>query len=344
MGSNTLRGKTGKLFLNTAGWAVSVFFLWLTLRGTNFSLIVKNFSHISVLFVIFGIFFNFLFYLVRALYQNNNLFYVKGGFINFPVSAASIGIAQFYNTIFPARMGEALRAFFLSKKENMPVLPVLSYIFIEKVVDFLFIAGLLTVAALFSARSAEVGRIILLALAMGAVVCAGIYVFIKHNKAVMGLVLPLTPGRLAALTIKFNSQIISGVKFLKTAHQAVRGFALLAAGWGCMTGVFFFFSYSYVKFFGLPLWSCVIFMIFSALSLAIPSAPSGVGVMHFCFILAVKLLSGNSPDISADAMAAFAVVLHFLVVIGDIVTSLSIIALYKLGTRSRPGLKDADGA
>ena len=60
----------------------------------------------------------------------------------------------------------------------------------------------------------------------------------------------------------------------------------------------------------LPLYSCLVFMVFSALSLSIPSAPAGIGVVHYGLYLAVSLLGGEIVDTQTDIVAAFVISIH----------------------------------
>ena len=80
----------------------------------------------------------------------------------------------------------------------------------------------------------------------------------------------------------------------------------------------------------LPLYSCLVFTVFSALSLSIPSAPAGIGVMHYGLFLAVKMLGGEIVLSQIDIVAAFIISTHFFGMVNDILVGGSIMILYKI--------------
>ncbi len=71
-------------------------------------------------------------------------------------------------------------------------------------------------------------------------------------------------------------------------------------------------------------------MVFSALSLSVPSAPAGIGVMHYGFFLAVKLLSNGNLTEQINLVAAFVIVMHFYIMLMDVLVGGGIIAYDKL--------------
>ena len=81
-----------------------------------------------------------------------------------------------------------------------------------------------------------------------------------------------------------------------------------------------------------PLYAPVVLMVFSGLSLAIPSAPSAVGTMHFAFLIAIGLMTGGEYDV--DLAAGFIVVLHFFLTLFDFVVGAVLLGAYKLGVYS----------
>jgi hypothetical protein len=71
-------------------------------------------------------------------------------------------------------------------------------------------------------------------------------------------------------------------------------------------------------------------MVFSALSLSIPSAPAGIGVVHYGLYLAVTLLGGEIVDTQTDIVAAFVISTHFFVILLDVLVGGSIMIFYKI--------------
>ena len=318
-----------KKHIGKIGYLVSIIFLILTFKDTNFSLIVGNFKYVNFYYISGALICNFCFFLIRGLYQINNLYYIKSN-IRFSVSITSIGIAQFYNVIFPARLGEVIRTFFLSKKENIPKTSILSYIFIEKIIDFSLILFLLFVIVMFGFDNVESNNILTYSSILLIIIITGIFIFIRLNRIILKSLIKICPKRIHKLLKKLNSSVLEGLSFYKSVGQIIKGIILLLASWMMIVAVFWFISQPYIKVLELPFYSCLFFMVFSALSLSIPSAPAGIGVMHYGLFLAVKLLSNNAVESQINIVAAFIIMMHFISMSLDILVGGCIIIYHKI--------------
>ena len=125
-----------------AGYLISLLFLYLTFKDIDFEKALSYLYVTNYYYLIAAVGFNICFFITRSFYQINNLYFVSNK-LKFIESLTSIGIAQFYNVIFPARMGELIRTYFLSKLNGIKKATVLSYILVEKVIDVLLIFTLL---------------------------------------------------------------------------------------------------------------------------------------------------------------------------------------------------------
>lgn len=317
--------KTNK-YLKFAGYVISLFFLYFTFKDTNFPVILDNLKNVNLPYLLFALGLNFLFFALRGLYQINNLHFLKPG-IPFLISFHSIGIAQMYNVMFPARLGEFLRAFFLSQKQGLKTTSVLSYIFIEKIMDLLVILSLLLLFAKFKFEDMEIantiaffgGGIFLIVLLM--------VFYFRFNQKFLSICEKLIPRNLYDLVHKTNLDVLEGLKFFRTVKQVLKSITLLVLSWGIILCIFWLVSYPYVILLGLPLYSCIFFMVFSALSLSVPSAPAGIGVMHYGLFLAVKVLGGNVVVSKINLVAAFVISMHFFLMSLDVATGGGIMLL-----------------
>ena len=107
-----------KFFLTLFGYLISIFLLVITFKDTNFKKVFEYLSEINPLFVFFALLLNIIFVLIRGFYQKNNL-YITTPNIRTETSVVSVGIALFYNVILPTRLGDAIRAVFISLKDNI---------------------------------------------------------------------------------------------------------------------------------------------------------------------------------------------------------------------------------
>ncbi|MBT6047292.1 MAG: flippase-like domain-containing protein [Candidatus Scalindua sp.] len=318
-----------KKHLKKIGYIVSIIFLYFTFKDTDFSLILKHLKYVSPYCLIGALIFNCCFFVIRGLYQTNNLYYIKP---NIPgsTSITAIGVAQFYNVIFPARFGEVFRAFFLSKREGVQKASILSYIFIEKVLDFLVILLLLLIISVFGVRNAEVRKVLICSFLIIVSIISSLFIYIRYNEKMLFVLERVTPKSIHGLLHRISSEVLQGLSFFKSIKQIVTGIILLLTSWMMITGVFWCVSYPYVKLLELPFYSCLFFMVFSALSLSVPSAPAGIGVMHYGLFLAVKLLSKDFIETEVNLIAAFVISMHFFVMLFDVLVGGGIIVFHKI--------------
>ena len=288
-------------------------------------------------YLIAAVGFNICFFITRSFYQINNLYFISNK-LKFIESLTSIGIAQFYNVIFPARMGELIRIYFLSKLNGIKKATVLSYILVEKVIDVFLIFTLLLVIILFLVQG---NTNLLNALSYLAGILSFLFVtlllYVGLNDYVRLFLKKTIPIILYGKFELLNNEVITGLKFFKSKTQITTSILLLITSWICILFVFGLISYPFVELLDLPLYSCLVFMVFSALSLSIPSAPAGIGVVHYGLYLAVSLLGGEIVDTQTDIVAAFVISTHFCIILLDFLVGGSIMIFYKINYQNTYG-------
>lgn len=315
--------------MKSIGYLISIIFLYLTFKDTKFFIILNYLNNVNIYYLICALMFNICFFAIRGLYQINNLYFIKPD-IPFLISFSSIGIAQFYNVIFPARLGEFVRAFSLSKKQGLRKASVLSYIFIEKIMDMLIILLLLLLIIYLRIGSVELKNALACFSGIIILIILFLIIYFRFNEKLVLLLEKITPKSMHDLIYKLNLEVLEGLKFYRTTGQVIRSVFLLLVSWAIMLGVFWLVSYPYVKLLGMPFYSCLVFMVFSALSLSVPSAPAGIGVMHYGLFLAVKTLGGNIVDSQINVVAAFVISMHFFLMLLDVMTGGGIMIFSKL--------------
>jgi len=116
----------------------------------------------------------------------------------------------------------------------------------------------------------------------------------------------------------------------KTKNQIAKSLVLLISGWAIILCIFYILSYPFIDQLNLPNYSAIYFLFFSAVALSLPSAPSGIGTVHYGLYLAVQILMGG--DVSndqSDLVAALIISLHFLLVVLDVVVGGVILLIYR---------------
>lgn len=236
---------------------------------------------------------------------------------------AAVAIGFMGNNLLPARVGEFMRAYALSRREPVPLVSSFASLVLERLFDGVLIIALLFAAMMMpsfppfsGAQQIELpgfGQSFTIAgLARGAGVLIGIAVL-------MLALLVIFPGRAVAalermvrvLPASFRRPIVDALEAFLTGVGALRDPMLLlrTSAWslflwlvnaaGCWVA-FRAFGYD------LPFVAAVFFQSAIALAVAIPSAPGFIGVYHGMAAFVLASLWGRSPE----SAGAFAVGFH----------------------------------
>ena len=110
--------KNKKIILTLFGYLVSLFLLIIVFKDPNFERVFEYLKKIDPFLVLLALLLNIMFVWIRGVYQKNNL-YITTPNIRTGTSIVSIGISLFYNAILPTRLGDVIRAVFISLKNNI---------------------------------------------------------------------------------------------------------------------------------------------------------------------------------------------------------------------------------
>jgi len=158
--------------------------------------------------------------------------------------------------------------------------------------------------------------------------------YIRFNSFIVQKLVALAPDFLKSRIESLNNEFLSGIYLFKSLRQLFRSILLFLCSWLCIVVIFYLVSWPYVEALQLPYYAPVVLMVFSALSLAIPSAPSAIGTMHFAFLIAITLMTDGRYDV--DLAAGFIVVLHFFVILFDFVIGALLLTVYNFKWRRNP--------
>ena len=110
--------KNKKIILTLFGYLISVSLLVVVFKDTNFGKILEYLKKIDPFLVLLALLLNIIFVWIRGVYQKNNL-YITTPNIRIGTSIVSIGVSLFYNAILPTRLGDVIRAVFISLRDNI---------------------------------------------------------------------------------------------------------------------------------------------------------------------------------------------------------------------------------
>ena len=154
--------------------------------------------------------------------------------------------------------------------------------------------------------------------------------YVKFNKKVINFILSVVPAKFNRLFSEINHEAINGMSCFKTKNQIAKSLVLLISGWVIMLCIFYILSYPFVDQLNLPNYSAIYFLFFSAVALSLPSAPSGIGTVHYGLYLAVQILmGGDASNDQSDLVAALIISLHFLLVVLDVIIGGVILLIYR---------------
>ena len=130
--------KNKKVVLTLFGYLISLSLLIVVFKDTNFERVFEYLKKMDPLLVLLALLLNVIFVWIRGAYQKNNL-HITTPNIRTGTSIVSIGVSLFYNAVLPSRLGDVIRAIFISLRDNIKKKRLLPYILVEKIIDFLFV-------------------------------------------------------------------------------------------------------------------------------------------------------------------------------------------------------------
>ena len=318
-----------ELVFKLLGYLFSIFFLYLAFKDTDINLIYKNIEYLNFSYILVAFFLTISFYFIRSLYQENNLQYINPG-LSSNISLHSIALTHFYNNILPARLGEVIRAFYLSKKSNIGKTQILSYILVEKILDVIFILFVLLIIIMIETNAIEiVNRVKMLPL-LFLLLLIFITIFLYFNKHLAERFRTIIPKKYHKKVSKINFDIRQGLNCFKSISQVIKSIVLLLVGWLLVISIYYFISIPYIEIMTLPSYAFIYFLVFTALSLMIPSAPAGIGVVHYGLFFSISLLNPDIISSNIDLVAASVISLHFYIFLIDILSSGLIIIFQRI--------------
>lgn len=211
------------------------------------------------------------------------------------------------NNIFPLRAGELGRAIFMGRATGLSPFFVLSTIVIERVFDLAIAAGLL-LSTLPLALGLEWAKpVAWLTLGLMMVMVAVMFFAARYNATVKGWMEKLA-GQSALLrkwVLPRIDSLISGLGILNQPSKFFPAVSLIFLSWVLWVATHILMIENIAP--GAPLWWGVLVDAVLAMGVAIPSAPSALGVFEASVVGAMSLLG-----ISNTTALAYAIVMHFI--------------------------------
>jgi glycosyltransferase 2 family protein len=298
------------LFKLILGLAIGAVFVYLALRSANFdqtlaALVQTNYWLVALsALVMMGS------HLLRAMRWRYLLAPVKVVNTRSLFSALMIGYAA--NSFVPAHLGEVLRAFVIGKKHGISASAAFGSIVVERIVDVVSLTAAMALVLIVHPFPDWVTTSAILMLAAAFLLCA-VLVGCKRFEAptaalIRALVKPLSDrigSRLEALALNF----LRGIVPLQSAAHYAAALALSIAIWLCYAAVYYIClaAFNLVTAYGLAWYVGLVVLVFTTISVVIPSTPGYVGTFHYLCQLALVMFG-----VSASEALSFAVIAHLV--------------------------------
>ena len=252
-----------------------------------------------------------------------------------PVSTSTniVVIGYAANNVLPARIGELVRAYVLSRTADLTVSLSLAVTFLERIFDGLTITLILLVAAAFSPLPAWGRELLWVAGAVFAAALGGVVAVMVAKPLVLRAARRVTsvlPAAIADRILQILDRAIASTDCLRDPALAFKVAGLSILVW-CIEGTTYLLI---LPAFGLALQPVVAAMAMSVTNLGIlvPSSPGYVGPFHYFCMQALGIFG-----VLRETALGYAIMAHLLSFIPVTLWGLSALAYYgiELGTAAR---------
>jgi uncharacterized protein (TIRG00374 family) len=294
------------------GLAISIIFIYYTLSKLSLAELWDAVIHAQFLWLIPGVAVYFIGVWVRAW----RLHYLMRPIKKVPVHTLFpiVCIGYMGNNIYPARMGEVLRAYVIKQKEGVSISASLAIVLIERIFDavvmMLFVFINLPELAGLKGDSGFIGSIQDLALVGTGLFFGALLVFLLAamfpavtTRIVDWMILHLFPARFQPKLMGLAARFLEGISCLRSPRDALMVFVTSLVVWLLETGKYWFVMHGFpfqVSFFALMLMNGIV-----NIATILPAAPGYIGTFDAPGVAVLQ-----AYDVEKTIAAAYTFVLH----------------------------------
>lgn len=216
-----------------------------------------------------------------------------------------VTIGFMVNNILPARIGEAVRAMLLWRRNGFTIAESVGSLVVERLLDVMVFVTFLFTPICFLPQLAQLRLYGILLGAGFGVVVAGLLLYARMPRVVIGMVsklLGIVPARFRQKIVAVGTDLVSNLDWLFSLRKVVVVCILSVSTLWCQVLMLQFLAQ------GLPNFGSLASMFgiaFAAIGAAIPLAPGYVGTLH-----ALMLQGMGMVGVAADRAGAIAVLYH----------------------------------
>ncbi|RKY87915.1 UPF0104 family protein [candidate division KSB1 bacterium] len=292
------------------GILVSSLFVYLAFRKIHVEEMLHAFGQLNCWYLLPALLFVFLSLWIRAVRWGYFLRPIKR--VNLKALFSSLMIGYMANNIFPAHLGELLRAYSVGRTARVSSVSALASIIVERILDVLTLLLIFAITVLFQPFPDYVQQssYVIFGITMGGIIFLSALVY--RTEATLKFVLfcsrPL-PQKLSDRLQKFSRSLLEGFLSLKQPrHYPVIVLTSILI-WSCYIATvqctIFAFGFHHNQ--NLPWVASIVILVMVGFSVAIPSSPGYIGTYHYFCMVGLSLYG-----IEASSAFSFAIVLHLL--------------------------------
>jgi uncharacterized protein (TIRG00374 family) len=297
------------------GLLLSLLLVWLSLRGIDIEEVYHGLQRVNGIYVLYSMVVMILMQVLRA---------IRWGLILKPLDEISkFTIFSITNVGFlaivsiPARLGELVKPYLISRNSRISMGSALGTIFIERVLDI--IAVFIIAAAVFStvplpAMLSRYGLTLFLLTIF--VILSALLIFLRKDKAktMIAPFLKMFPIRYVSLMEKLMDQFRESFKVVKNPALLITiSFTSLFIWLADALAIYLFFLAFH---FDLPITAAFIIMVILIAGIAIPSAPGFIGNWHYACVLGLSLYQIAKTSALSFAILYHAISIGIIIILG----------------------------
>lgn len=290
------------------GILFSAFFAWLGFRGLNVEELFQTLEKLQMGWLGLAVLVYFLAAYLITWRWHYVLFPVKDIHPNQLFSVVVIGYMG--NNIYPARIGELIRAYFLKRNENIPYAPTLATILVERIFDGLVMLTFIILALVFVEFDEPIVQQVFQIIAPLFFGALGVFFFLALRPQLAERV--YTWGIRQFIPLRFQDKLVEVVKkFMEGLHSLSQPRLLAAtiffswASWTVEASTYWIVLNAFD--FRVSFWVLGLVMGLANLTTILPSTPGYVGTFH-----GVTILTLTAFNVSQENAGAYAIVMHLV--------------------------------
>ncbi len=261
------------------GFIISLILLYLSLRGIHFNdiwTILKNADYRLVLLPT-------LFIFLAALFSSIKWSMIAGGNVKIKNTFTALIIGLFINNVLPARIGEVVRGYVLSRKEGLSFSFALSTVLVDRLFDLI---GLLIITFVFFPKQSmphHVSKAIYM-LIIVLTICIVVFVLLSNRKTanIIANKLHAVQKPLFVKIAKRLMEIQENLSRIKSPITIIYYIFIAFVQWIFMSSALYFVTLTIgisISFIYIPFICALLNM-----GLAVPSSPGYIGVYQFILV------------------------------------------------------------